>query len=114
MPLFNLEFVFADRPSAPSNLKIDELDRDSVSLSWDASTSDGGSPITAYVIEKRDASRTMWTGTGSVTPDKTTFLATRLFEGSEYFFRVAAENAVGTSDFVEIAKPVIPALPFSM
>lgn len=39
--------------------------------------------------------------------------AGKLFEGNEYYFRVAAENAVGISDFVELTVPVVPKPAFS-
>lgn len=69
---------------------------------------DGGSPITGYTIEKREKSRQTWIGTGTTNPKTTEFSVGRLFEGTTYFFRVAAENEVGTSDFVEMDKGVTP------
>ena len=40
------------------------------------------------------------------------FKASRLFEGYEYYFRVIAENQVGTSEPCEMVKPVKAKLPF--
>ncbi len=37
---------------------------------------------------------------------------TKLFEGSEYDFRVAAENKIGVSDFVQTSEPVRAKMPF--
>ena len=37
----------------------------------------------------------------------------KLYEDNEYYFRVAAENAVGISDFVELTTAVRPKPPFS-
>ena len=34
--------------------------------------------------------------------------ASKLTEGTEYVFRVAAQNAVGVGDFVELQKGVVP------
>ena len=104
---------FSDKPSVPRNLAVAGVEHDNVTLSWDTPSSNGGSPITGYVIEKRDAARTNWMGTGTCGADRTEYNATRLFEGTEYFFRVAAENVVGLSDFAELDKPVIPKLPYS-
>ena len=64
-----------------------------VSLTWTVPASDGGSPITGYVVyvglisgsEKVNA-----TGIGS-----TSFMVTNLKDGSTYYFRVAAVNGVG-------------------
>lgn len=48
------------RPSAPRELKVVEVTRDTVQLTWEAPEDDGGSPVTGYVIEKRDISRKAW------------------------------------------------------
>jgi len=34
--------------------------------------------------------------------------ASKLSEGTEYLFRVAAQNVVGVGDFVELQKPATP------
>jgi len=34
--------------------------------------------------------------------------ASKLTQGTEYLFRVAAQNAVGVGDFVELQKPAVP------
>jgi len=39
--------------------------------------------------------------------------ATRLWEDCEYLFRVAAENAVGQSDYVELTSAVAAKPPYS-
>jgi len=80
---------------------------DSVTLSWQPPNKDGGSEITGYVVEQRDANRTSWIKAGTVLPDKTTFTAARLIEDNEYVFRVIAENAEGQSKPLEseVVKP---------
>lgn len=90
-----------------------EVNKDSVGLSWDKSLNDGGCPITSYVIEKRDASRNNWIGILHTTPETTRTVVPKLWEGCDYFFRVAAENSVGLSDYVELDKPVTIKAPFS-
>ena len=106
--------LIVDRPSVVNDLKCAEVEKDAVTLVWNAPSNTGGIPLSGYAIEKCDTSRSTWTSAGTASADKTTFLVTRLFEGTEYKFRVAAENSVGTGDFVELDKPVTAKLPFGM
>ena len=89
-----------------------EINASSAHLKWDHSDQDGGSPITGYLVEKRDAERSNWVNIGTVTPDKSSMSVSNLWEGCEYYFRVSAENAVGASDPCELDKPVTAKLPF--
>jgi hypothetical protein len=75
-------------------------------VSWTAPASDGGSPITGYVV-------TAYIGYGpqSVTTfvsTATTQVVTGLTNGSTYRFRVRAINAVGTSGYSTVTNPVTP------
>lgn len=49
----------------------------------------------------------MWTKVGSVAGAITSFTDTRLTEGTEYSFRVSAENEVGISEPLEMDKSFI-------
>ena len=103
----------SDEPEAPRNLRVKEYWTDHISVTWDVPDSDGGSPITGYIIEKRDAMRATWVKAGSVAPDVTSFTANNLFEGGEYLFRVFAENKVGPSvKAAELATPCKAKMPF--
>lgn len=75
-------------------------------LSWKPPTSDGGKPITSYVVEVRDARRSTWAPSGK--PKSTNFMVEKLIEGNEYFFRVSAVNDEGQGqplDTTEVTKP---------
>lgn len=48
---------FSDRPSPPRNLAVTDIKAESCYLTWDAPLDNGGSEITHYIIDKRDASR---------------------------------------------------------
>ena len=102
----------SDKPSPPSNLEVTEVGRDFISVTWEEPESDGGAPITHYVIEKRDASQLTWLTAGSVTPDTRKCTVGKLNEGKDYVIRVCAENEVGISVPVELSKPVRAKLPF--
>jgi len=67
---------------------------------------DGGSPITGYVVEVREAKKKTWSKVD--TTESLEFTVPKLVEGTEYVFRVAAQNAVGVGEFVELQKGVTP------
>ncbi len=88
-----------------------EVTETTVSLEWSSPKDDGGSPLTGYVMEKREALRMVWNPVSS--PTTTKYTATRLHEGTQYVFRVAAENKVGTGQFEELTKSIAAKSPHS-
>jgi hypothetical protein len=68
-------------------------------VEWTAPVDDGGSVITGYTLEYRAAGSSAWT-TFSTTATSGA-IVTPLTNGTEYTFRVAAVNDVGTSLFTE-------------
>lgn len=50
-------FVFSDRPLPPKNLVVTDIKADSCYLTWDTPEDNGGSEITNYILEYRDASK---------------------------------------------------------
>lgn len=48
---------FLDEPGKPGTPEIKDFDTDYVELLWNRPEEDGGSPITGYIIEKRDKYR---------------------------------------------------------
>ncbi|KAI8775763.1 titin isoform X2, partial [Biomphalaria glabrata] len=102
----------ATKPSRPVGpIKLTDLTRSSVTLTWKPSEEDGGSEITGYVLEYREGFKMTWTPVKVVAPDITSYTAQNLKEGQEYVFRVMAENSVGRSDALESDK-VTPKHPF--
>ena len=53
-----------------------------------------------------------FSATGSIGSETLKYKASRLFEGTEYFFRVAAENSVGIGEFATIEDGIVAKLPF--
>uniref|UniRef100_A0A7N6AU15 Fibronectin type-III domain-containing protein n=1 Tax=Anabas testudineus TaxID=64144 RepID=A0A7N6AU15_ANATE len=49
-----------ERPGPPSDLSVDEVSADFVSLSWNPPNYTGGCQISNYVVEKRDTGNTIW------------------------------------------------------
>ena len=84
------------------------MTENSADLTWKAPESDGGSPITEYLIEVREDSSTSWLKAGTVDNATKTFTVPNLKAGKEYHFRVFAVNAEGQSaplEGLDTAKP---------
>lgn len=90
----------------------ENLSSDSCKLNWYFPENDGGSPISNYVVEKREAERKAWTSV-SFTASRQNAVAHGLTTGKAYFFRVAAENSIGVGPFVETACEIIVKEPMS-
>ena len=102
-------FIILDVPSRPKGpLEVIGVSYNYADLEWKAPESDGGSPITKYIIEQRAASRYTWHKSGEVEAKVTTFRAMNLNEGTEYFFRVIAVNAEGESPPLETSDATVP------
>ncbi|XP_040895316.1 titin-like [Toxotes jaculatrix] len=99
-----------ERPGPPSDFRVDEVSADFVSLSWQPPHYTGGSQISNYIVKKRDMGSTIWQ-TVSATVARTSIRISRLTQGTEYQFCIAAENRYGTSQSVE-SEPVVAQYPF--
>ncbi|KAJ8416941.1 hypothetical protein AAFF_G00328190 [Aldrovandia affinis] len=93
-------------PSPPRWLTVINISKNNADLKWTAPEKDGGSPITNYIVEKRDAKRKGWQAVDT-TVKETKYTVTPLNEGSLYLFRIAAENAVGQSEYCELEDSVL-------
>ena len=98
-----------DKPGKPVGpLEFSDITKDSVTLSWSPPTKDGGLPITNYIIEAKDSKRTTWSKCGDVSAEETIFVADKLLEGGDYYFRVSAVNDEGPGAPLESVKSVRP------
>ena len=103
--------MYSDKPTPPRNLSVTALTADSADVQWETPDSDGGSPVTHYVVEKRDVERKAWQEVVKVT--ELTGHITDLRDGGQYLFRVSAANEYGVSDPAELAEPITAKNPFS-
>uniref|UniRef100_A0A803VG61 Titin n=1 Tax=Ficedula albicollis TaxID=59894 RepID=A0A803VG61_FICAL len=106
----SLTVVVLDRPGPPTDVKIDEVSADSVTLSWKPPAYDGGCHISNYIVEKRDTTTTTWEVVSAAVA-RTSIKVSRLVTGSEYQFRVCAENRYGKSTYTNSAS-VVAEYPF--
>ena len=99
------------RPSAPEGPMIfEEIQANSVKVSWKAPTDDGGSEILGYIVERREATRHAWYTVDSRVTD-TQLVVKGLKEGTEYHFKVTAENSFGISASLKSEQPLVPKTP---
>ena len=97
--------IFSDVPGAPDRPEVTKVDTTLITISWYKPDNDGGSPITGYIIEKRDTSSTRWVRVNRDAIAETELTIKDLYEGKEYEFRVAAVNKAGQGPFSEPSEP---------
>ncbi|XP_066595485.1 muscle M-line assembly protein unc-89 isoform X2 [Prorops nasuta] len=88
--------TITDRPAAPEKLVVDMSLGRSVSLSWQKPRDDGGCEIGTYIVEYYRIGWDVWLKGATSRYTKATL--SELIEGSEYKFRVKAENPYGVSE----------------
>ncbi|KAM9854877.1 myosin-binding protein C, fast-type-like [Aulostomus maculatus] len=89
-------------PSAPTDIEVTCVTSEAMTVCWKRPTSDGGSCISGYMIEKREKQGLRWMRVNKKSVNDLRVKASGLHEGCEYEFRVYAENAAG------ISKPSLP------
>jgi len=89
------------RPEAP---EVKERTEDRATLGFKAPDSDGGSPITGYVVEMKGRLDTKWKVIGKDVKELE-FVATGLKPDAEFEFRVSAVNKAGQGQASPPSKP---------
>lgn len=84
---------------------------DELTLSWKPPKDDGGEKINNYIVEKRKKGASKW-GKVSGLAKEPTVQVRNLEPGTEYEFRVMAENNQGVSEPLETEKPIHAKLPY--
>ncbi|XP_043525688.1 titin homolog isoform X1 [Frieseomelitta varia] len=85
-----------DRPAAPGKATVTMTLGRSVTLSWEEPRDDGGCKIGTYIVEYYRVGWDVWLK--ATTSRQTKATLSELIEGSEYKFRVKAENPYGVSE----------------
>lgn len=60
-----------DEPDAPERPDILDWDEDHVDLQWEKPKSDGGSPLTGYIIQKKERGSPYWSNAMTVPGNET-------------------------------------------
>uniref|UniRef100_A0A8C4S4S7 Titin n=1 Tax=Erpetoichthys calabaricus TaxID=27687 RepID=A0A8C4S4S7_ERPCA len=92
-----IDVITLDKPGPPTGpVKFDEISAESITISWEPPKYTGGCQISNYIVQKRDTTTTNWEIV-SATVARTTLKVMKLKTGSEYQFRIIAENRYGQS-----------------
>ena len=107
--------VAAAVPGVPGILSVSVNDTEKLDVSWDAPDSNGGSAVTGYKVQWKEAADS-WDTPAEVsetTVTGTSHTVTGLTDGVEYTFRVFAVNSAGdsTASEDESGTPRKPRLP---
>lgn len=88
-----------------------DIEREAVTLTWNPPEDDGGSPITHYLLEKRDVMRAHWSHAEKTSSTTCKSKVKNLTEGTEFYFRVMAVNKIGAGIPLE-SRPILVKSPF--
>ncbi|XP_072043534.1 uncharacterized protein [Amphiura filiformis] len=100
-------FVPIDKPNAPSTPTVRNIGSKRIEIAWSPSTSDNGSPVTGYIVEKLDIKQQQWIKVQEMITD-TKLLTSDVTAGNQYQFRVTASNKGGVSDSSQPSVTIIP------
>ena len=114
MLIFCSFLLFSAVPSAPRDFRGTDITSSSTTLEWKAPEKDGGAPITDYLIERREKTYGSWRPEATIKAPVLTHGVKRLIEGSDYYFRICAENCEGRGPWTEIEDAVKPSKEKSM
>lgn len=105
-------FLPSDVPDAPENVMVGVVNRFGATVTWEPPKFDGGSEITAYIIELRDRTSVKWEAAMVCGANDRSATLNDVVENKEYIFRVRAENKAGigrpsaATDPVKIMDPI--------
>ena len=109
--IFGLGLPSVDSPGAPEPPHATKTDRTAINLAWKPPSNNGGNPISSYIVEKREAGSSKWYPATRAPVKDTSCSVPKLSEGTEYEFRVTAQNEAGPgkpsepSDYILAAPP---------
>lgn len=111
--IYDTYIFISDKPCIPEGpIVVDALLKSSVVISWKVPKDDGGSMITNYIVEKREAKEGEQWNLVSSSVSGTSCRVPNLTENAGYYFRVSAQNQYGVSEALEIPSVLIIKSPF--
>jgi len=100
----------ATAPGAPRGVAA-AASSGQATVSWTAPASDGGLPITDYVVERSSDGGATWQAVADGVSTATTATVGGLVNGVSYLFRVAAVNAAGAGAATATTAATVPSKP---
>ncbi|KAH0618991.1 hypothetical protein JD844_018586, partial [Phrynosoma platyrhinos] len=94
-------------PSAPMNLQLDDVNDDSVTLTWDAPENVGPSGLDGYVVEYCKDGTTNWVAANNKPFLSTRYVIRNLTSGDKLHIRVASVKGDDMSDPAVLEQPVL-------
>uniref|UniRef100_A0A1I8IQH6 Ig-like domain-containing protein n=1 Tax=Macrostomum lignano TaxID=282301 RepID=A0A1I8IQH6_9PLAT len=108
-----MRITVLDKPGTCTGpLEATDIEANQVTLKWAPPKSDGGEPVSNYVLEKRPKGSEEWQPVNSFLAG-TSATVKGLEEGKPYEFRVMAENSQGRSAPLNTSSPVTPKPPYN-
>jgi predicted phage tail protein len=96
-----------DEPGKPKDVEVVDWDVDHADLKWTKPDSDGGAPITGYIIEFKEKFAKNWSRGADIPANTYEGTVPDLKEGSQYEFRIRAVNKAGYGEPSDATKPII-------
>lgn len=85
-------------PNAPKDPEVIDWTENAITVKWSPPDSDGGSPITGYVIEYKEKIASQWKSFVESEPKKLQAVLPDLRTGAAYVCRIRARNREGDSE----------------
>lgn len=85
-------------PNPPLNPKVSDWTETAITVQWSPPDSDGGSPVTAYVVEYKEKMASTWKSFVELDPKKLQAVLPDLRTGASYVCRIRARNREGDSE----------------
>lgn len=103
--IFGISFE-TDPPTEPLDVQLTEVLKKSATVSWKPPSSDGGSPITGYFIERCLAGTNRWIRITKDLVTAETYTDKEVVEDNAYQYRVTAVNKIGAGPPSQPTAPV--------
>uniref|UniRef100_A0A182UGY7 Titin n=1 Tax=Anopheles melas TaxID=34690 RepID=A0A182UGY7_9DIPT len=95
-------------PSPPRGpIETSGMTSSSFTLMWQPSESNGGSKITEYVVEVKEAKKKVWKVAGTTSASDTSLLIENLAMNKAYDFKITAKNKVGSSEPLQTVESIV-------